>query len=124
MAKAFYIFIFLVFVIPTSTVLACSSESKEVVSEQGTCETKSDKETKSCCSRHTENDCKGGCNNTDCNCPVVVNLPMLVGDFAVRLTPNFKLIKLNWAYVQNAPKPVYLSIWQPPKISLIYNLQA
>lgn len=120
MKKIFYIFTFLLFVIPTSNAFACGNSTKKADTEQTSCEHKNqDTEKKSCCDSESEDEkgCNGSCNNSNCHCPVSVNIPFPVKNFEVTSTSNLKLIKLNWTYVQNAPKPVYLSIWQPPKIS-------
>ena len=120
MKKIFYIFTFLLLVIPTSEAFACGSSSKKAETEQTSCEhSENETEKKSCCDSDSEDDngCNGGCNNSNCHCPVTINIPIPSNILVYNLTPNLSLIKLNWSYVQNAPKPVYLSIWQPPKIS-------
>lgn len=116
--KIFYIFTFLLLLIPTSEAFACGNASKKAETEQTSCE-HSDNETekKSCCDSNSEdyNGCNGGCKNTNCHCPV--NIPIPSNILVYSLTPNMSLIKINWPYMQNATKPVYLSIWQPPKTS-------
>jgi len=120
MKKIFYILTFLLLVIPTSNAFACENSTKKADTEQNSCEhNNQNTQKKSCCDSDSKdgNDCDGGCNNTDCNCPVSVNIPIPVNNLVINLTPDLRLVKIDWTYVQNAPKPVYLSIWQPPKIS-------
>lgn len=121
MKNVFYILTFLLFMLPTSNALACGNSSTKANTEKSCCKN-NDKHTekKSCCDSKTgdkENHCNGGCKNTNCHCPVSVNIPILASNFSIQSTPLVIVEKINWAFIQNAPKPVYLSIWQPPKIS-------
>ena len=121
MKKIFYILTFLLFLLPTSNLLACGNSSKKADIEQTSCNHRNNKtEKKSCCDSKTddkENDCNGGCKNTTCHCPISVNIPIPASSFSIQSSPLVLVEKTNWAFIQNAPKPVYLSIWQPPKIS-------
>ena len=120
MRKVFYIFIFLLFVIPTSSVSACEAHSKKADTDQSSCNhnnQSSDK--KPCCDSNDEQDngCDGSCTNSDCHCPSSINIPIPVNHLVINMIPNFVGTTIDWTYVQNAPKPVYISIWHPPKIS-------
>ena len=110
----------LLLVIPTSTVFACGSSSEKEKTEQSTCKKQDDKtEKKSCCDKgNKENDgCGGTCDNSSCHCPSSVNIPVFFNDLQLSKTTNLNLLNNDWIYVQHNPKAVYLSIWQPPKIS-------
>jgi hypothetical protein len=76
-------------------------------------------EKKSCCDNEKkDNDgCGGACDNVSCNCLSTVNIPVSVNDFELSNSYKFTLLVNDWAYIQYIPKAVYLSIWQPPKIS-------
>ena len=114
------IFFLILLVIPTSTVFACGNSSEKEKTEKVSCE-KQDQhsEKKSCCDKGEKDDdgCGGDCDNTSCHCPSSVNSTVSFKDFQLELSNNFKLLVNEWNYVQNKPKAVYLSIWQPPKIS-------
>jgi len=105
-------------VIPTSTVFACEKTSE---TEKTSCENQDDhSEKKSCCDNHEKDDngCNGACDNSSCHCPSSANsIVIFFKDFQLELNNNFKLLVNEWTYIQNKPKAVYLSIWQPPKIS-------
>ena len=122
MKTIFYIFTFLLLTLPMSNVFACGKTSKKATIEQSVCEpTNSNQATKnkSCCDSdgNDDNGCNGGCKNPNCHCPVTVNFAIPSNNLVVNLTSNLRLFRINWTYVQNALKPIYLSIWQPPKIS-------
>ena len=107
-------------VIPTSTVFACGKTSDKEKTEKISCEKQDDhSEKKSCCDNGEKDDdgCGGACDNTSCHCPIVVNISVSFSDLELSNSNNFKLLVNEWTYVQNKPKAVYLSIWQPPKIS-------
>ncbi len=100
--------------------MACGNSLIKTNTEQTTCNHKdTQSEKKSCCDSKTsdkENHCNGSCQDTNCHCPVSVNIPIPVNTFSIHFIPLLIVEKTNWAYIQNAPKPIYLSIWQPPKI--------
>lgn len=107
-------------VIPTSTVFACVKTSEKEKTEKTSCSKEvSQFEKKSCCDNHKKEDkgCNGGCDTSSCHCPTTINIPVFFNDFLLSNTNNLKLLNNNWTYVQHYPKAVYLSIWQPPKIS-------
>nr|WP_321222463.1 hypothetical protein [uncultured Psychroserpens sp.] len=123
-SKAQILILFLILlVIPTSTVFACEKSSeieKTVKTEKTSCSKQDNKtEKKSCCDKdNKENDgCGGTCDNSSCHCPTSVNTSVSLTTFQLKLNNNFKLLVNEWTYIQNKPKAVYLSIWQPPKIS-------
>ncbi|SDF53216.1 hypothetical protein [Cellulophaga baltica] len=107
-------------VIPTSSVFACGKSSEKEKTEKTSC-SKEDNQTekKSCCDNQENDDdgCGGACDNTSCHCPSSVNSTVSFKDVLLELNNNFKLLANEWTYVQNKPKAVYFSIWQPPKIS-------
>lgn len=107
-------------VVPTDTVFACGSSSEKDKTEKTSCSTKdSHTEKKSCCDTKNKEDdgCNGACNNSFCHCPSSVNITFFFNDFQLSNTINLKLLNNGWTYVQHIPNAVYLSIWQPPKIS-------
>lgn len=107
------LFLLLLFV-PTSTVFACRNISDKEITEKASCSKEENQsEKKSCC----DNGCNGACDNSSCHCPTSVNTTVSLTTFQLKLNNNFKLLSNDWAYLQHVPKAVYLSIWQPPKIS-------
>jgi len=106
-----------------SNALACgTTDTKKADTEISCCKShnEQDSETKSCCDSNNEdgdNDCNGDCNDKNCHCPISVNVPIPANNIVVSLTPLIYVESNTWAYVQSIPKAVYLSIWQPPKIS-------
>ena len=123
MKNLFYILTFLLFILPTSNALACgNSDTQKEDTEMSCCKSHNDhdSEKKSCYDSSDEdgdNDCNGNCNDKNCHCPTSVNIPIPASSFSIQSTPLVVVEKTNWAFIQNAPKPVYLPIWQPPKIS-------
>ena len=119
--KAHILILFLMLlVIPTGTVFACgnSSEKKKMEKISHSKEDGHSNE-KSCCDKGEKDDdgCGGACDNTSCHCPNTINNPVVFIDFKLSNTNNFTLLVNEWTYIQQIPKSVYLSIWQPPKIS-------
>ena len=107
-------------VIPTSTVFACGNTSVKEKMEKTSCSKEdSPSEKKSCCDNHEKEDngCNGACDNASCPCLSTINIPVFYDDFHLSDANNLKLLNNGWTYVQHIPKAVYLSIWQPPKIS-------
>lgn len=107
-------------VIPTNTVLACGNSSEKEKTEKTSCSKQDNQsEKKSCCDNdEKDDDGRGGaCNNTSCYCPSTVNIPVFFNNFELSITNNLILFDNDWAYFQHIPKAVYLSVWQPPKIS-------
>jgi len=107
-------------VVPTSSVFACGKSFEKEKTEKISCSKEDNKtEKKSCCDNQKKDDdgCGGDCDNTSCQCQSSVNSTVSFKDFQLELNNNFKLLANEWTYVQNKPKAVYLSIWQPPKIS-------
>jgi hypothetical protein len=114
------ILFFMLLVIPTSKVFACGNSSKKEKTEKSSCEKQDDhSEKRSCCDKENkESDgCNGSCDNASCHCPSSVNSIVPFKNFQLELSNNFKLLVNEWTYVQNKLKAIYLSIWQPPKIS-------
>jgi hypothetical protein len=114
------ILVLMLLVIPTSSVFACEKSSEKEKTEKTSC-SKEDNQTekKSCCENQEKDDngCNGACDNSSCHCPSSVNIPVFFNDFQLSNTNNLNLLNNDWTYVQHNPKAVYLSIWQPPKIS-------
>jgi|TARA_R110001606_G_scaffold373208_2_gene530532 hypothetical protein len=104
----------------TSTIFACGNSSEKLKMEKTSC-SKEDNHTekKSCCDNGEKEDdgCGGACDNSSCHCPTTVNIPVSFNDFDLSNSNNFTLLIKDCAYVQHIPKAIYLSIWQPPKIS-------
>lgn len=109
----------LLLVLPTSTVLACGNSSEREKTEEPSCSKQDNhSEKKSCCNKGGgDHGCNGACDNTSCHCPSSIHIPAFFSDFEVSSSTNFMLLDNDWAYVQHLPLAVYLSIWQPPKIS-------
>lgn len=107
-------------VIPTSTVLGCGNTSDREKTEKTSCSKKDNHSEKtSCCDNDNKDDngCNGACDYSSCHCPSTVNIPAFLDEFQLSNATNLKLLNNDWTYVQHNPKAVYLSIWQPPKIS-------
>ncbi|PKB00396.1 hypothetical protein B0O79_3860 [Flavobacteriaceae bacterium MAR_2009_75] len=107
-------------VIPTSTVFACENTSDKEKTEKISCKKQDDdSEKKSCCDKGEKDDdgCGGTCDNISCHCPSSVNSTVSFEGFQLELFNNFNLLVNEWTFVQNKPKAVYFSVWQPPKIS-------
>jgi len=100
--------------------VACGNSSIKTSTEQITCNYKDTQtEKKSCCDSKTNqkvNHCNGSCQDTNCHCSISINIPIPVNSFSIHFIPLLIVEKTNWAYIQNAPKPICPSIWQPPKI--------
>ncbi len=120
MKNLFYIITFLFLLISSNNVLACGNSSTQITTEQADCNQKKiETKNKSCCDSNDdkqESDCNGKCNNKNCHCPVSVNPPILVYNCEIKPIVLITQSKLKWAFIQNAPKPIYSAIWQPPKI--------
>lgn len=113
------LFLVLIF-IPINTVLACGiSSDKEKMEKISYSKEASHSDKKSCCDNDNkfDNDCGRNCDNNSCHCSSTVNIPVFFNDFELSNANNLTLLFNDWAYVQHFPKAVYLSIWQPPKIS-------
>lgn len=114
------ILLFFVLVLPTNTALACGNASDKDNIEQMTC-SKDDNTSKkmSCC--NTDNDanngCGGSCDSPSCHCPSTMNVPVFLNVFYASYINHHQVMLNDWAYVQPAPRAVYLAIWQLPKIS-------
>lgn len=92
---------------PTKSEIPCHINSSESANKQ-------------CCDSHDNdnntNHCNGSCNN-NCHCPASVNISIPINNFTIPLNSVVIYTKeTNWAYLNNMPEPVYLPIWQPPKI--------
>lgn len=122
MKNALHKFILLLFllVIPTSSALACGSVSDKDKMEQTACN-KDDNTSKkiACCSTDSDADksCAGSCDSASCHCPSTPNTPVFSNVFYITHANHYQILVNDWAYVQPAPRAVYLSIWQLPKIS-------
>ena len=107
-------------VIPTNTFFACGNSSNKEKTKKTSCsKVDSQYEKNLCCDNHKEDDggCNGGCDNISCHCPTTINIPVVIYYFQLSNTNHVNLLNIDWPYVQHNPKAVYLSIWQPPKIS-------
>jgi hypothetical protein len=114
------ILFFILLVIPTSTVLACGNLSEKQQTHKTSCPKEDNHfEKKLCCDNDEKDDdaCGGECDNTSCHNPSTINIPVSFNDFEFSDSNNFTLLVNDCAYLQHLPKAVYLSIWQPPKIS-------
>ncbi|VXA92427.1 hypothetical protein [Maribacter litoralis] len=106
-------------VIPTNAAFACGKSTEKEKTEKSSC-SKEHRETKnkSCCDKeNNDNGCDGACDHPACHCPTSVNTTVFYKSLKVQLNNNYKPLNIDWTYVQHFPKAVYLSIWQPPKIS-------
>ena len=119
--KTHVLILFLILlVLPTSSVLACGNSSEKEKTEKTSCSIKDNHSIKKWCCDNDKKDvdgCTGACKNSSCHCISTVNISIFVNDFELLNTNNFTLLVNDWAYIQQIPKAVYLSIWQPPKIS-------
>ena len=105
----------------------CKKEQQAVEKETS----KSCGEAESCCSKSTEKptkktpekkDCNGKCGGKSCPCPSPSNAP--IPFITTNILPQFQYLhtfflseKTGYYFLNVIPKPVYLSLWQPPKIS-------
>tara|TARA_R110001592_G_scaffold337033_1_gene622972 strand:- start:6858 stop:7217 length:360 start_codon:yes stop_codon:yes gene_type:complete len=116
--KTQIVFLFLILlVITTSTVFAFENPSSEEKTSSSKENSHSEKE--SCCDNHQKDDdgFNGTCDNSYCHWTTPINIPVFFDDYQLSSTNNLNLLKNYWTYVQHNPEAVYLSIWQPPKIS-------
>jgi hypothetical protein len=108
-------------VIPISTIFACENLSEKTETEKTSCSKEDNhSEKKSCCENNEKDDdnsCSRDCENKSCHCLTTINFPASFNDFELPKSNNFKLSLNEWTFIQYIPKAVYLSIWQPPKIS-------
>ena len=125
----FYFFLFALCLVamPSEAVACggncCKKEQKTVEKETS----KSCDEVESCCSKSAKKtpekkDCKGKCGGKSCPCPSPSNAP--IACVTTNILPQFQYLhtfflseKTGYYYLNVIPKPVYLSLWQPPKIS-------
>ncbi|MEQ8216913.1 MAG: hypothetical protein RH981_01670 [Arenibacter sp.] len=111
--------VFLLF-LSTSDVWACGTSKVESKSENiHSCSKDHHTEDKSCCDSETDKEDEGGtgnCGNNMCHCPVVVNTPVYLSGFEVKLSNFNTELENDWNFIQQIPKLVYLPIWQRPKI--------
>ncbi len=123
MKNIFYIVTFLLFVLPTNNTFACGNTTPKADTEMSCSKSLNDhdSEKKSCCNSNDEdsenNDCVGNCNNNSCHCPTNIHIPVFTIFVNIDLKPLISTEVKGWAYIQSIPQSVYLSIWQPPKIS-------
>jgi hypothetical protein len=106
----------------TSNGFACGNTS-----EQTTIDCK--KSHKSCCYNHsdTENvsdedcggDCGGNSGNSSCHCTNSVNV-LFLNLVTFKISHYCNTAQKLWHYNQNLPRPIYLTIWTPPKISQFF----
>lgn len=119
--KTQILFLFLILlVISTNTVFACGKTSEKEKTEKTSCSKEDSQfEKKSCCNNHKNEDkgCNRDCDDGSCHCLTTINVPVIFEDFLLSNTNNLKLLNNNWTFDQHYSKAVYLSIWQPPKIS-------
>lgn len=114
------LFLFLLLlVIPTAEVFACGDSTKK---ETTSCsmDDESNDEDMSCCDAEEkdQDDCNGACGDSSCHCPTTISLvSFLFNDSNFSNSNIFIFTENNWTYVQYIQKTVYLSLWQPPKIS-------
>ncbi len=110
----------LLLVFPTSRVLAYGNSCKTVKTENRIFSSQDTHcEKKSCCDNDHSDDkgYSGSCNNNYCHFPSSVNIPFYINDSEQANTAYIYALKVDYNYVQNTPKSVYLPIWQPPEIS-------
>ena len=104
---------------PASSVFACETPTEKEKTEKSCC-SKAEKqaEKKSCCDNESDdNGCNGDCGHSSCQCPTSINTSVTFKNFQLKFNNNIQYSNIGWAYIQHVPKPVYLSIWLPPKIS-------
>ena len=110
----------LLLVLPSSTVLACQNASENERAEEIICFNGDwNSEIKLCCENNQEGDDgnEGTCDNSSCHCLRTVNISVLFHALESSNRNVFIRLSDQRIYVQHLPKAVYLSIWQPPKIS-------
>jgi hypothetical protein len=96
---------------------------KETVDQKSCCSSKKSVEEKSCCCSSTEKGeketkkCNGSCKHKGCNSTSNASFYLKSNDYLPLTSLNFEEeVKNLWSYSQPKIIPVYLSIWQPPKI--------
>lgn len=106
--------------VTTSAVKACDKLAKIEHIAKSSCEKELNHKNKKSCfdnDHNGVNNCAGHCKHSLCHCPTSVNPTVFYTENDVSLN-HFDLTVTNLlAYIQFIPKAVYLSIWQPPKIS-------
>lgn len=113
----------LLLALPGGFVLACGTSKDMPKAASGiNLEMENHSNKKACCNadenqNSDKNGCEGNCNHSTCHCPVSVNVTLLVYRFEFSIKKNYILKEYEWAYIHQIPNSVYLTIWQPPKIS-------
>ncbi len=113
----------LLLALPDGFVLACGTSKDMPKAASGiNLEMENHSNKKACCNadenQNSDNHgCEGNCNHGYCHCPVSVNVLVVLNRFEFQINTNFSPLEYDWAYIQDSPKSVYLTIWQPPKIS-------
>ena len=103
----------------TNEGFACGNTSEITALECG-----ESNQNKDCCNNHSESegcedcggDCGGDCGDSSCQCTHLASIPFL-NDAKLKVSHNFNAVQKFWNFDLNVPKPIYLAIWAPPKIS-------
>ena len=114
------ILLLIVLVVPTRMAFACENTTETIKTEEKACaKEEQHSEKRACCAAMEKNEegCNGACKNTSCHCPNSVNISFSQVDFETSEANPIMLLEKDWSYLQHNPKAVFLSIWQPPKIS-------
>ncbi|MBJ7882614.1 hypothetical protein [Gelidibacter salicanalis] len=110
----------LLLVFSTSTVWASENSSKTHHTENHICSSQDTApEKKSSCDNDHIGDkgCGGSCSSKYCHFSSSVSIPFYIED-AEQANLTYKyVLKIDHTCVQNTPKKISLSIWQPPEIS-------
>ncbi len=110
----------LLLVFPANTALAFVNSTKTPKTENHICSKQgAHSEKKSCCDNDHNGDksCGGSCSSKYCHFSSSVSIPFYVKDAEQTKHLHLYVLKVEHTYVQNTPKKIYLSIWQPPELA-------
>jgi hypothetical protein len=108
-------------------VFACGSQGKDTKKEnnigKSCCSSKNSGDNKNCCCSNSEKDeketknCDGSCKHNGCSTTTSTSFYLEQNDiFPLTIFKIEEEVLNMWTYSQPKFNPVYLSIWQPPKI--------
>lgn len=115
------------FLFSSRDVLACENQNneaqKEMTTKKSCCSSESSTDKKQCCCSDSEKSdketkkCDGSCKHNGCNSTTTSTVYLKSNDYFPLSPLTFDEEDRNmWRYSQPKINPVYLAIWQPPKI--------
>jgi hypothetical protein len=107
--------------------VACGNSNKDTKKEKASnkscCSSENSGQEKNCCCSDSDSqkkdskECDGSCKHKGCNSSTISSFYLNSEEF-VPITPIIFIEEVQnlWSYSQSKISPVYLAIWQPPKI--------